>query len=635
VTLTTSGIDYTFDVAFGVDPLAIPGGGDWVDVTTYVRQFSTRRGRNHELGRTQAGVCSITLDNRDRRFDPTYTSGPYYPEVVPMAHVRIRATYASVTYPVFYGFVEDWGQGWPGPAANAQGDAVVELQASDAFNILERLTLTPYSEQVLSDDPLVYYLFADPAGTTEDARLHNLGSAGDDDIFTEGFTDTTFGVSGPLLGGATAVAFGGAGYGANLSGPGPLDDTAVISLPRDLTLETWFYADTFTDGDGVFSSRGQDVASALFCAIEMDGAGGDMRFIRSLKIGPAEAAVVFNSNLAVSTWYHLAFTVGASRVTMYVDGVEISSAGMGATPRGNAEAWGLIGSSGSFTSTITSMDGRLAHLAIWDRALSAETIASHAAIRIDQFVTQGSGAAIGAVLDAANWPVGLRDLDTGVATLVLGPTGSALDLLQRIAEDTEHGLILMAADNDVTFVDRAALEGTFASVATFGDGAGEVGYHDLGLSYDDQDLWTEVSASGADGAKVVVSDATAVARYGTRTLEVSGATATANEVADVANGLLARYKDPHTRPVALVLNKPAAFTQQLSRLIGDRVTVKRRPPGGGTITVDALIEGIDHDAGPDGWLTTTFHLVPTEPQVPWILGNATYGILGSTTRLGW
>lgn len=104
----------------------------WTDVTAYVRRFSVRRGRENELSRSNPGELTATLSNSDRRFDPTYTSSPYSPGVVPMRRVRVRAQWDSVTYNLFSGYVEAWNPSWPATGK----DATVELIARDAFVVL-------------------------------------------------------------------------------------------------------------------------------------------------------------------------------------------------------------------------------------------------------------------------------------------------------------------------------------------------------------------------------------------------------------------------------------------------------------------------------------------------------------------
>jgi hypothetical protein len=70
-----------------------------VDITSYVLEFEINRGFPGELDTVaDAGTATIVLDNRDRRFDPSYAAGPYFGNLKPGKQVRIRVTY-SPTWP--------------------------------------------------------------------------------------------------------------------------------------------------------------------------------------------------------------------------------------------------------------------------------------------------------------------------------------------------------------------------------------------------------------------------------------------------------------------------------------------------------------------------------------------------------
>jgi hypothetical protein len=117
----------------------------WTDVTSFVRSWSTQRGTQRELQRVEAGTGTITLNNRSGRFTPQNTSSPYYPNVLPFRPVRIRATWNSVTYPIFAGFVESW------PATFPSGvDQIVTLSLVDGFKWLSLATISSALSSQLS-----------------------------------------------------------------------------------------------------------------------------------------------------------------------------------------------------------------------------------------------------------------------------------------------------------------------------------------------------------------------------------------------------------------------------------------------------------------------------------------------------
>jgi hypothetical protein len=118
---------YTCDVAFATDPGATTP--TWTNVPIgYVLGFTTKRGRQKELDRIDAGTATVRFNNSDRRFDPTHSGSPYSPNVIPMRKIRLRAIHNAVTYPLFTGFVQAWPQSWNGPNVG-----YVDVSCTDAF----------------------------------------------------------------------------------------------------------------------------------------------------------------------------------------------------------------------------------------------------------------------------------------------------------------------------------------------------------------------------------------------------------------------------------------------------------------------------------------------------------------------
>jgi hypothetical protein len=122
---------YTCEVAFTTNPgTATPS---WTNVTPYMLGFAIDRGRQKELDRIDAGTMSVRFRNEDRRFDPTHTSSPYNPNVLPMRRIRLSAVHNAVTYRLFSGFVQSWPQSWQGSRAGFS-----DVTAVDAFLPLSR-----------------------------------------------------------------------------------------------------------------------------------------------------------------------------------------------------------------------------------------------------------------------------------------------------------------------------------------------------------------------------------------------------------------------------------------------------------------------------------------------------------------
>ncbi len=138
-------------VSWSTAPLATPDYTGTADITNYLLDegFSIRRGRQDETGPYQAGRLTLTLDNRDRRFDPEYTSSPYAPNVKPLKRIQINFQWPSggTHYVVFSGFVENWQ-----PDYDINGRMICRVTAVDAFGaIFSRFTLG--NEKILDAYP--------------------------------------------------------------------------------------------------------------------------------------------------------------------------------------------------------------------------------------------------------------------------------------------------------------------------------------------------------------------------------------------------------------------------------------------------------------------------------------------------
>lgn len=95
-----------------------------VDVTDKVREVQVRRGRSRQLQRFTAGNANVTLDNRDRSFDPLNTASPYYGQLVPRKQVVIE----DAGQTVYTGTVEDWNLDYV-----VTGDSTATVSCADGL----------------------------------------------------------------------------------------------------------------------------------------------------------------------------------------------------------------------------------------------------------------------------------------------------------------------------------------------------------------------------------------------------------------------------------------------------------------------------------------------------------------------
>lgn len=276
------------------------------------------------------------------------------------------------------------------------------------------------------------------------------------------------------------------------------------------------------------------------------------------------------------------------------------------------------------------------------KAVAADGIRVLVDQQVDDFPQQLSGHRVDYLLSLSGWPATARDLADGYTVMPehVG-TVSAWSAATEAA-DSEWGEVYVAADGTFVFRDRQAI-GTetrsTVSQATFGDGGGsELSYSDVQIAYDTAQIRNDVVLTYNEAGDVArAADGTSINRYGYRQYALQVSMASAAMAQNYAAWLLALYKDPLIRVSSLTI-KPARhpdvlFPQVLGRELGDRITVKLTPPGGGSrITRDAIIRGISHSVTPSDWTTVwTFQDVSNIPS-PFIVGTTT---VGDTTTTIW
>jgi hypothetical protein len=522
------------EIAFATAPLAATP--VWTDVTAYVKQLSTRRGRSHELNRVDAGTATLTLDNADRRFDPLNTVSPYAPNVLPLRKCRLSMFDGVTTYYLFTGYIERW----PMPWQDGGLDSDMTVTLVDGSDFLGATNLV----------------------TAHASLTTSLG----------GNADLTFtAVGGGVDGNSIGII-----YYVRQRGPGK-------------SVQIYF-------------SPNSPVTVS-------DHLNGDVT------VPPMVALIAMESQEAIPP----TVLTTASQVRDAVNSHATLSQYLYATLAPGSDGTGTVNSI-----PLTYLSG-------------------------GTYAQELSGTRIGHILDAAGWPAADRAIDTGQhqvtgAFFDLAARQKALQHAQDTAE-TEGGYFFFSASGTPSFHDAAHRTLTATSrvaQATFGDGAGELGYESLTPSYDRDNIRNDITVTTPSGLTGVSADATSISQYGDREYQPSAANQVSqNEAQGAADYYLYRYSNPQLRFEKITIRPmadSALWPAVLARDFGDRITVKRRPPehptvGGPVITQDCYIEGIEVQAAPPLDFLWTFVLSPAL-DLFWILGDSTYGVLETTARLG-
>jgi len=100
----------------------------------------------------------LRIVDQNGYFNPMNISGPYYQLLTPMRKVQITATYGTVTYPIFSGFITSFSTTTP---QSSVGDVVyTTIQAVDAFRLAQNAQISTVA--------------GTSAGQLTGARINNL-----------------------------------------------------------------------------------------------------------------------------------------------------------------------------------------------------------------------------------------------------------------------------------------------------------------------------------------------------------------------------------------------------------------------------------------------------------------------------
>ncbi len=248
---------------------------------------------------------------------------------------------------------------------------------------------------------------------------------------------------------------------------------------------------------------------------------------------------------------------------------------------------------------------------------------------------QNSGARVNAILDQINFPVSLRNIETGDTTLQADPgtQRNVLDALQTV-ENSELGGVFLDAQGAVNFKNRTNMI-TSASVAayTFNDNGTEISYQDAVLALDDTTLLNSVSVTRLGGTTQTAFDQASIDKFFIHSGSRSDILVqTDAEALNQAKAILATRKDPEERIDSIVLNlyddvNPNKPLSGIDMELLDGITITKTMPGSSSVTQSSVVIGINHDITKASFVTT---LMTSEALIAGFVLNSTIdGILGS------
>jgi hypothetical protein len=572
------------EIAFYDAPYAV--GPTWFNVTSYVREMSTDRGRSDDWD-TFSGNAVVVLDNRDRRFDPFNTSGPYYGNLLPRRQIKITATYGGTEYPIFRGFIQSWPPAW----TDAGRDSTVTLSCMDALGFLASETLPAdwSRDYILATAPRHYYPCDEPVGPfTANQTLNDYGSV-------------------PLNMATTAVASSGGQLAAGLvnsSVTGTESEAAFSALggvdsnPGSFSVSCWAIPDASAGGNS------QYLYGFVFNhTFRMGYDNTNNKYFVEITEPTHGNAKVASTNISgwdVGMPRMLSFHYDApSRIiAFFIDGINVATtvANFAGIYLPNNEAVNI--GTGSVQQVI--VYNGVVGTPIWQEIYKRSTVqlAETTAARFTRLIGQ------------TPFNPALTSPPSAPASAVLDITDDAPRVageLQVIA-DSEYAPLFVDRNGIVTLYNQNQIRSQTRSIVsqgTYGAGGIAIG-PEVSLTYDGDSMRNEANVTMSGNGVYIQKNTSSVSVYGVAQESISTQVSTLADAVDIGSIITGWGGQVYTKadPFEVVLSPSGDWSNPLNRELNDRITLVVQPPTGNAITTPMLLSRISHSVVPGQWRTT-------------------------------
>lgn len=592
------------------------------DISSYVRLvdgINMTHGRQDELGEIQPGTLGLTLDNTDGRFSLGSTiinaTSPIYVD----NQIRVTYTVGGVAKDRFTGYVQTWPVEWPDG-----GDtfAVAQITAVDRLARLSRQTLrSVIEEEYLLDDPVCYFTLGEPSGSSSAGDTSGKGTA-PLNVSGNGAAVVFGNATGPSTDALTAVTFAAGKYLRNAGRP--LD----FSIAQFFTLEAFVNTSTATDGAVIALL---DQGAGIIHTLELTSTG-------KLRAKTPLYTLTGTTTITNGATHHVALKQTDTQYKLFVDGVvEATQA-----TNGWYDPFARLYVGGFLENWIqwAPLTGTVAHVAVSSslfNEVSDARIAAHSDAGLNGFNTERSDQRISRYLGYAGITSANIVAETGNQTLVphYDITGQSPASATATVNTAEAGLVFVSGDGKIVVHNRR--HRTVKLAADWSLTAIDIAPSTT-IPADMQQVANVGTASLQGGATQSVTNASSKTRHGAYPTSYDSLLVTTDQQAlDRINWQVGTHAEPSPRYSSLQVDLLTASQtlQQAAqaREIGDRIAITGLPSQTPSALSDQVIEGWTETLTATDW-SMTFNTSPWSLEQAWILGDSIYGVLGTTTRLG-
>ncbi|MFD9111636.1 LamG-like jellyroll fold domain-containing protein [Streptomyces bottropensis] len=534
--------------------------------------------------------------------------------------------------PRFWGVVNSWPVRWKGLSSH------VVISCSD---MLKRLGTAPALRSALAEEILhqdvagitdvvsAYYPLSEPADSTSAGDISG-GGCGALALTQVGAGGTLeFGGEGVPATGEGAVTFApaSASAGKYLTGDVGAVFQSNANAYASQTIECWFRTTTASRAlFGLFETNlDHQIVVAINAAgqltVEYTATGG------TLAVDTAPAVTVTDGE-----WHHVAHDIGLNP-RFYIDGNPSTFTVNVPVMTGirNLHVGGYRGG--------RLFAGDIAHVAVTHAASSVvgDIAPLHWEAGTDGFGGEDADVRVerlaryGGVNSVTVWG------STFDPTASQSQAGSNALARLREVESTESGKLFAERDYyGLAFQSRDIRYNPSPASEVFTIAYADLDTDEVEASDDDQKMVNIVEASRPGGATQRVTAPASVLAYGEKPQQLTLLKTTDNSVLDAAAWLVSRYADPppELREVPIEAFTMADFLDILDADIGSYFSVTSLPSQAPASSMRVTVEGYTETLKDRSHLIQ-FHTSKSMTDSVWVLDDAVYSVLGSTTRLAY
>ena len=567
------------EIAFDDGPYVVSP--TWTDVSSYCYEMSIDRGREDDWGQFQ-GMATVVLNNRTRRFDPYYTSGPYYGKLLPRRQIQISSVYNGTTTVQFRGFIDGWPPAWTDAGTNS----TVTLSCFDALQLLGQAQLpADWSRSyILSLNPYHYWNCDDPINPYSSGIVTDYGSN------PRNLPVTTNAVQGQQL----AVGL------PNRSVGGPnaiLQDTYATSLLTTPITDNWsisFWSQPYSGEYMIINTQWAGKNISIFAngnqslTVWVMNNGGGQKWINTTLIG-----LGYEPHHVCLTW-----TEGSKTIKWYIDGIDqtgtTTSDFTGIAPYSN-DYWSVNGT-------------QIQQLCAWSTKVVSQAEAQNIYRYSTAYFAEATSSRISRIISQTPFSSSLVSTPGTVAT-VLDITDEAPYVtpeMQLVAQ-SEGGPLYVSKSGTITMLGRYeqfTRSNGFNSQSTYGSGGVGMG-QDVTIAPGGDSMRNVINVGASSGQVYNVTYSTSQSAYGSASQSWDTETYVTADTVQLGQmlGGFGSQVYPQLSELEIGVTADATWTSPLALELYDRVTVNVQPPSGNVISLSPYVQRIRHSFAPGRWQT--------------------------------